>query len=235
MTHRTTMPLRASGARPKVGSAGRTAILLRGLAAVGRVVGRRPGLVLAGVAVVGGGVVFGWNVLMKQPSAHPAPLFASAKAPVVPPVEPPRRPDFAGTPLARPEPASTQSVAKSMPVPPTRVASTDAIGSLIRTGEPARPEAVPPARPAAAEPKSAGPKPADPKPADPKANAPKVAATQKALVKLGYGPIEPDGVMGTITKQALERFERDRKLPVTGAMSQRTLKQLASLSGMRFE
>ncbi|GEP10858.1 peptidoglycan-binding domain-containing protein [Methylobacterium gnaphalii] len=56
----------------------------------------------------------------------------------------------------------------------------------------------------------------------------KVVQAQRALAKLGYGTIKADGVMGPATKAAIEKFERDRKLPVTGEASGRTLRELAA-------
>jgi peptidoglycan hydrolase-like protein with peptidoglycan-binding domain len=63
----------------------------------------------------------------------------------------------------------------------------------------------------------------------------RVALGQKALLKLGYGPLKADGLMGPGTRQALERFERDHKLPVTGELSGRTLRALAAQSNTTIE
>lgn len=210
-----------TGIRRPAPSGGRAAPALAMVLAAGRLVGRRPGLVFASVAVAGGIGVFGWNALMKQSGVHPAPLFAGAK-PAVPSVEPPRRPDFPGTTYARAEPsaaATTKSLSDPLPSR-SQPAPGDAIGSLIKSGGEV-----------AKTPEAGAAKPA----ADPKANAAKVLAVQKALLKAGYGPIGTDGVAGSVTRQALERFERDRNLPVTGTLAPRTLKQLASASGMRIE
>ena len=63
----------------------------------------------------------------------------------------------------------------------------------------------------------------------------KVIAAQRALTKLGYGPIKNDGVIGPGTRQAIERFERDRKLAVTGELSPRTARALAAQSGIALD
>lgn len=220
MNQRNPMQVRATAMRQTGRSRARLSPVLAVLSAAGRFVGRRPGFVLASVAVAGGLGVFGWNALMKQSGAHPAPLFASAK-PEVAALEPPRRPDFEGTPFARSEPAAaatTKSVSGQPAAAKAAAPSGDAIGALLRSDQP---------RPADA----AAPKPA----VDPKANAARIVAVQKALLKTGYGPIGTDGVAGSATRQALERFERDRNLPVTGSLAPRTLKQLASASGVRIE
>jgi hypothetical protein len=62
-----------------------------------------------------------------------------------------------------------------------------------------------------------------------------VASAQRALVKLGYSISRTDGRFGDETRIAIERFERDRKLPVTRDLSPRTLRELAAVSGTRFE
>jgi peptidoglycan hydrolase-like protein with peptidoglycan-binding domain len=62
-----------------------------------------------------------------------------------------------------------------------------------------------------------------------------VTSGQKALSKLGYGPLTADGVMGQTTRQAVERFERDRRLPVTGEISGRTARELAAQAGIPVE
>jgi peptidoglycan hydrolase-like protein with peptidoglycan-binding domain len=70
--------------------------------------------------------------------------------------------------------------------------------------------------------------------ARPDAQRPIVAA-QRALVKLGYGPIKVDGVFGQETRQAIERFERDRRLAPTGELGTRTARELTAASGIRVE
>lgn len=58
-----------------------------------------------------------------------------------------------------------------------------------------------------------------------------VAKAQRALTKLGYGPLKDDGVMGSGTKAAIEKFEREHKLPVKGEAAGRTLRELATRAG----
>ena len=49
------------------------------------------------------------------------------------------------------------------------------------------------------------------------APAPRVIAVQRALNDFGYGPVKATGVYGAETIAAIQKFERDRKLPVTGS------------------
>ncbi|WP_175493741.1 peptidoglycan-binding domain-containing protein [Microvirga guangxiensis] len=58
-----------------------------------------------------------------------------------------------------------------------------------------------------------------------------VLAGQRALARLGYG-VKVDGAMGPGTRQAIERFEQDRRLPVTGTLNARTARELSTLSGI---
>jgi peptidoglycan hydrolase-like protein with peptidoglycan-binding domain len=55
---------------------------------------------------------------------------------------------------------------------------------------------------------------------------------QRALNKSGYGPLEEDGHLGPTTRQALARFEADKKLPPRGEPKGPVLKLLASASGV---
>ena len=57
----------------------------------------------------------------------------------------------------------------------------------------------------------------------------RIQSAQRALIKLGY-PVKADGVMGGTTRQAIERFERDRNLPITGELGAKTQRELASQS-----
>jgi hypothetical protein len=50
-----------------------------------------------------------------------------------------------------------------------------------------------------------------------------VADVQGALQRLGYYQYEIDGVLGPATQEAIENYQRDRGLPVTGGIDHRTL------------
>ncbi len=55
---------------------------------------------------------------------------------------------------------------------------------------------------------------------------------QRALNKAGYGPLTEDGQMGPSTRNALAKFEADRKLPPRGEPKGPVLKLLASTTGI---
>jgi len=59
----------------------------------------------------------------------------------------------------------------------------------------------------------------------------RIAAVQRALADFGYGQIKPTGVLDAGTKAAIEKFERDRKLPVTGQITDRLSRDLAAVTG----
>jgi hypothetical protein len=55
-----------------------------------------------------------------------------------------------------------------------------------------------------------------------------IVTAQKALTKLGYGPLVVDGIMGPRTRQAIEDFQHDRELKVTSEFDLSTLRQLTA-------
>jgi peptidoglycan hydrolase-like protein with peptidoglycan-binding domain len=63
----------------------------------------------------------------------------------------------------------------------------------------------------------------------------RVVAVQRALADFGYGQLAPTGVADPPTKSAIERFERERKLPITGQVSDRVVRELASITGRPLE
>jgi peptidoglycan hydrolase-like protein with peptidoglycan-binding domain len=63
----------------------------------------------------------------------------------------------------------------------------------------------------------------------------KVLAVQRVLARLGYGPVKYNGVSDAATKNAIERFERDRGLTKTGEIGDRLFKELATVTGAPVE
>ena len=62
-----------------------------------------------------------------------------------------------------------------------------------------------------------------------------VLAIQRALADFGYGQIKPTGVFDAQTQGAIEKFERDRRLPVTGQISDGLVRELAAMTGRPLE
>jgi hypothetical protein len=63
------------------------------------------------------------------------------------------------------------------------------------------------------------------------APSPRIAAVQRALSDYGYGQMRPSGILDDSTGAAIEKFEREHKLPVTGVISDRLVNALAVMVG----
>lgn len=224
-------------------------------------VARRPGAAVSGLLLAGCAAAIAWNALVLQTVRHPAPLFnREALQPaedIVPPrtILPPTRPapaPLADAPSAEVPPVPTHAAAAPPPPAqavaapaPAKPPSRSAIADLITKGEVTQPQRVTAVTTPAPPPGRAAPPPHDsiaemirmggPVPVPPasvgRVEADSVLLGQRALAKLGYS-VKPDGIMGSETRQAIERFERARQLPVTGEFGARTLRELAILSGL---
>jgi Putative peptidoglycan binding domain len=202
-----------TGASP---SAGRGKRLAGGLKTALRFMVRRPATVLGGAMLLAALAAVALNALAWQTARHPSPMFPRKSEParrvaMVPAPMPPVRPSEVRTPATAMTPAAPPPAAvPAPPPPPTKPAAPrDPIGDLIRAGETGS---------AAAR--------------DPLA---RTIAAQRALTKLGYGQLKSDGVVGPGTRQAIEKFEKDRKLPVTGELNPRTARELSAQAGMPIE
>jgi len=65
--------------------------------------------------------------------------------------------------------------------------------------------------------------------------SPRIMAVQRVLSNYGYGQIKPTGILDDATSQAVEKFERERKLPVSGRVSDRLVSELAAMTGHPIE
>jgi hypothetical protein len=65
--------------------------------------------------------------------------------------------------------------------------------------------------------------------------SPRIMAVQRVLSNYGYGQIKPNGMLDDATSQAIEKFERERKMPVTGRVSDRLVGELAAMTGHPIE
>ena len=64
---------------------------------------------------------------------------------------------------------------------------------------------------------------------------PRIVAVQRALTDFGYGPVHPTGLYDTETRSAIERFEKARRRPTTGQITDQLVRDLASLTGRPLE
>lgn len=148
------------------------------------------------------------NALALQTERHPAPMFTSLA------VEAPPTTQAIPAPLPRPEVADRK---REVAVRDTKVAAPreeqsrpasakDQMLAIIRGGAPESNDGTA-----------------------------RIQQIQRALNKAGFGPLREDGVMGPGTRQALERFEADRKLPVKGEPQGRPIRELARVSGIAID
>lgn len=214
---------------------------------------RRPVDTLAGLVAAAGVATILANALFLQQGRHPAPLFRDDAAPReaarAAPVAPQRSElvaqiqdglaarglyDGAVDGLMGAKTASAiLAFEQSARLPATGQASERVLAAVLVA--PARKDAMsqPPAPPQRAV------QPTQAKPPAPvttgSVSGPKLMAVQRALGKLGYGPVTVDGKMGAATRTALLSFERDRKLPPTGEPGAQTLRELQAVSGAPLE
>jgi hypothetical protein len=63
----------------------------------------------------------------------------------------------------------------------------------------------------------------------------RIVSIQRALADFGYGQIKTTGVYDPETRSAIEKFERDHHLPVTGQISDRFVRELTAMTGRPLE
>jgi hypothetical protein len=171
------------------------------------------------------------NALFLQAGRHPSPMFGSVvtlpppQAAVASPLPRPR-------PVVEADPQETRQVevrgadSRQADSRSADARAADAMTNLVvrSTSPPATTPANvvrPPAPIPAATAQSAG--------------ARRVAAVQRTLTQYGYGQLKPTGAVGADTQTAIAKFERERKLPVTGQMSDRLVRELSAMVGHPIE
>jgi hypothetical protein len=186
------------------------------------------------------------NALFLQTGHHPAPMFGSV---IVMP-----QPGLASaSPLPRPRPVEAGAAVSESRI--TEPRTTEPRTTEPKPAEPKAAELKPAER--TAELKPADPlgnlvkatslapvttsnalRPPAPIPASSHAELSgprRVAAVQRTLTEYGYGQLKPTGTVGTDTQAAILKFERERKLPVTGQVSDRLVRELAAAVGRPIE
>jgi hypothetical protein len=163
------------------------------------------------------------NALFLQTGHHPAPMFGSV-------VVMPQPGSVSANLLPRPRPVDADvpepRVVESSVVEPRAVEPrpADPLGKLVKATGAAPPASAlrPPAPiPASTRTELTGPR--------------RVAAVQRVLTEYGYGQLKPTGTAGTDTQAAIAKFERERRLPVTGQVSDRLVRELAAVIGHPIE
>jgi hypothetical protein len=161
------------------------------------------------------------NAVFMQAGRHPSPMFGTVVgAPVA--VSVPAL-------LPRPRPAEAALKPSGLKPPDVRSAElkpADLVAAPVRPVAAAQPAANVARPPAAVQVTSRS---------DPLAEliiaSRRVAAVQRALTEYGYGQLKPTGTVGSDTSAAIQKFERERKLPVTGQISDRLVRELGAVTG----
>jgi Putative peptidoglycan binding domain len=168
-------------------------------------IARRPLDSLAILGAVAACIVIVVNAVFLQKGSHPAPFFAN-------PIRPPQAIDIA------PTAATTATTAPATALAPPRPAEATA---AVRAPAVPRPQA-PAARRSDPIAELIGASVGSPA---------RVLAVQRALSEFGYGQIKISGTLDQATSAAIERFEGEHRLPVTGRISDRLLSELAVMAG----
>jgi len=183
---------------------------------------RNPKDVAAGAVAGIAAIAIIANAAFMQAGRHPAPMFSAAF------------PDMPAT--SSPLPAAVSAV--NGPLPRPRPSEADA--HEVKAVE-AAPAPVAKAAPAAAPQPNSVPRPPAPiqAHADPVGelivSTRRISTVQRVLTEFGYGQLKPTGVVGPETRAAIERFERDRKLPVTGQITDRLVRELLAATGRQVD
>jgi hypothetical protein len=148
----------------------------------------------------------------------------------------------ADTKTADTKPADAKPVDSKRTDSHARARSSDAddpLGSLVRNTATPRAQPMPQTIAAASSSASSGaPRPPGAIPnasrdpvGDMNSSSRRVAAVQRVLTDYGYGQLKPTGQAGSDTQAAIQRFERARRLPVTGQVSERLVRELGVVTG----
>ncbi len=195
----------------------------RGLAL--RILLYSPKDMVAGLLAFAGVSAIVANALFLQTGQHPAPMFGTVVHLA------------ASSPLPRPRPveadaASSERLAEPRSAEPRLIEprANDPLGNIIKATA---------SGPLSSSPMVPAPSPANvARPPAPIPSAPvqitgsrRVAAVQRALSENGYGQLRATGTIGADTQAAIQRFERERRMPVTGQMSERLVRELTVVTG----
>ena len=111
----------------------------------------------------------------------------------------------------------------------------DPLGNLVRSTSLPTTQAPTTQAPAAPRPPATIPQTTAPAKTEPAVSSARVAAVQRALTDYGYGQLKATGTVGADTQAAIQKFERERKLPLTGQVSDRLVRELGLATGRSFE
>ncbi len=125
---------------------------------------------------------------------------------------------FVAAPVPVPPAAAAQGTLKAADLAPARVAPAPMLQQAMVVPMPV----------------SAPPRRNDPI-ADLIGPSPRIQAVQRVLSEFGYGQIKPTGVLDNATSEAILKFEREHKLPVSGRVSDKLVSALGTMAGHPIE
>lgn len=214
-----------------------------------RVLLHSPKDTLAGLVAVAAIAAIVANALFLQTGRHPAPMFgtvinlpAPSSVPLPNPLPRPRPVGADTSPLepratefrVEPKPAEPKPESKPESKPAERGAekasdkpveatastrASDPMTNLVKATTSTPPAALRPPAPIPAQSPAAR----------------RIAGVQRALSEYGYGNLKITGSMSAETQAAIQRFEREHKMQVTGQVSDRLLRELATAIGRPVE
>jgi hypothetical protein len=165
------------------------------------------------------------NALLLQKGNHPAPMFGSV-------ITMPTGGLVSASPLPRPRPNEAEQAIVEPRVAELRLVEKaaepklpDPVGNLVKSttnSPPARSNILRPPAPIPVSTHNEAAANSSPR---------RVAAVQRALTEYGYGQLKPSGTVGSDTRSAIQKFERDRNMPVTGQISDRLVRELIAMIG----
>ena len=174
------------------------------------------------------------NAIFLQAGRHPSPMFGSSvtvplATPLASPLPKPRPLD-----AVQPDPRAldprlldSRSVDGKSAAKPVESKAADPTANPLKSNTTPPVNSVAVARPPAPIPSTTRHDPLG----DLIVNSRRVASVQRALTEYGFGQLKPTGTVGSDTQAAIQRFERERKLPVTGQMSDRLVRELSTVTG----
>ena len=200
-----------------------------------RVLLHSPKDTLAGLVAVAAISAIVANALFLQTGRHPAPMFgtvinlpAPSPVPLANPIPRPR-PVGADTSPLEPKATEFRVEPKAAEKVPEKPAETTA--STPRASDPMTNLVIKATTPTSAPSAVAVARPPAPIPVQQSPAARRLSGVQRALSEYGYGQLKVTGTMSGETQSAIQKFEREHKMAVTGQVSDRLLRELGAAIG----
>jgi len=170
------------------------------------------------------------NALFLQTGQHPSPMFGTSVHLCASSPLPRPRPAEAGAAVSEPRLAEPRLAEAKLAEPRLlEPRASDPLANIIKAtaGSPLSSTPM-----TSAPPPSNVLRPPAPIPAPVQiTGSRRVAAVQRALSENGYGQLRATGTIGADTQAAIQKFERERHMVVTGQVSDRLVKELTIVTG----